>query len=145
MNMVRAGVVSHPMDWEHGGFREIQEPRTRKAVINHEELCRCFNIGTVEELRTIHRSLVEKELADSNLNRNTTWSQSIAVGSPAFVEGIKKTLGAMAAGRKVVTGNGSCELREPQILYNDVLGGKNDDLGVKNAYLWETSSEKSAS
>ena len=29
LNMVRAGVVNHPSKWEHGGYREIQEPRDR--------------------------------------------------------------------------------------------------------------------
>jgi REP-associated tyrosine transposase len=38
LNMVRAGVVSHPRDWAHSGYREIQEPPKRYAVIDQEGL-----------------------------------------------------------------------------------------------------------
>jgi putative transposase len=30
LNMVRAGAVSHPQQWIHGGYRKIQAPRRRK-------------------------------------------------------------------------------------------------------------------
>ena len=33
LNMVRAGVVSHPAEWAHSGYREIQEPL--KALRGH--------------------------------------------------------------------------------------------------------------
>jgi len=36
LNMVRAGVVSHPGEWAHSGYREIQEPPKRYAVIDLE-------------------------------------------------------------------------------------------------------------
>ena len=36
--MVRAGVVSHPVEWAHSGYREIQEPPKRYAVIDLEGL-----------------------------------------------------------------------------------------------------------
>jgi hypothetical protein len=29
LNMVRAGVVKHPRDWEHSGYREIHKPPSR--------------------------------------------------------------------------------------------------------------------
>jgi hypothetical protein len=32
--MVRAGVVDHPVKWEHSGYREIQQPPKRYAVID---------------------------------------------------------------------------------------------------------------
>ena len=34
LNMVRARVVNHPLKWLHGGYREIQEPPNRYAVID---------------------------------------------------------------------------------------------------------------
>ena len=33
MNMVRAGVVQHPGEWAHGGYREIQQPPKRYRII----------------------------------------------------------------------------------------------------------------
>ena len=34
LNMVRAGAVSHPLKWLRSGYREIQEPPKRYAVID---------------------------------------------------------------------------------------------------------------
>ena len=39
MNMVRAGVVSHPSEWHWSGFNEIQKPKMRYAIINYKRLC----------------------------------------------------------------------------------------------------------
>ncbi|WP_155326107.1 transposase [Desulfosarcina ovata] len=33
LNMVRAGVVSHPSEWKWSGFHEIQSPKTRYRLI----------------------------------------------------------------------------------------------------------------
>jgi len=34
LNMVRAGVVSHPAEWEISGYNEIQNPPQRYGVID---------------------------------------------------------------------------------------------------------------
>ena len=44
---------------------------------------------------------VEEILKTKNYVRESKWSQSIAVGSKSFVEGIKEKLGIRAKGRKV--------------------------------------------
>jgi len=38
MNMVRAGVVVHPDQWKQSGYNEIQTPRKRYGLINHNYL-----------------------------------------------------------------------------------------------------------
>ena len=38
VNMVRVGVVSHPSEWAFGGYNEIQSPRRKCVLINHEQL-----------------------------------------------------------------------------------------------------------
>ncbi len=38
LNMVRAGVVSHPEQWDHGGYNEIQNPRRKNSLIDYETL-----------------------------------------------------------------------------------------------------------
>src|SRR4030066_1954060 len=35
LNMVRAGVVTHPFEWPFGGYNEILSPRRRYGLINH--------------------------------------------------------------------------------------------------------------
>ena len=34
MNMVRAGAVSHPSEWTHCGYNEIQNPKKRYGIID---------------------------------------------------------------------------------------------------------------
>jgi putative transposase len=34
LNMVRAGVVSNPKQWNHGGYNEIQHPRRKNILID---------------------------------------------------------------------------------------------------------------
>ena len=38
MNMVRAGVVEHPAQWEFCGYTEIQKPKKRKSIIDFNRL-----------------------------------------------------------------------------------------------------------
>jgi putative transposase len=38
LNMVRAGIVDHPSQWPFCGYNEIQEPRRKNVLINHEKL-----------------------------------------------------------------------------------------------------------
>jgi putative transposase len=34
LNMVRAGAISHPVEWEQSGYREIQKPPKRYVIID---------------------------------------------------------------------------------------------------------------
>lgn len=60
MNMVRAGVAKHPHDWTTGGYHEIQNPRDRYSIINHNSLadlqgfpvCQLFRNSTANGLMT---------------------------------------------------------------------------------------------
>jgi putative transposase len=37
LNMIRAGAVNHPSKWAHSGYREIQKPPKRYAIIDVRE------------------------------------------------------------------------------------------------------------
>ena len=51
-----------------------------------------LNIRDDEQLRWVYKQLMEEALAKCSRNRQPEWTESIAVGSRAFVEGIKKKL-----------------------------------------------------
>jgi len=136
LNMVRAGVVNHPSEWNFGGYNEIQKPRERYALIDYKRLMELLHISTVDELRNSHKKWVEEILKTKNYVRESKWSQSIAVGSKSFVEGIKEKLGIRAKGRKVVESGGLYHLREAQVPYNSDFTPENSDLRAKNTYLW---------
>jgi putative transposase len=44
LNMVRAGVVAHPAQWEVGGFHEIQQPRARYRIVDRQALAEALGI-----------------------------------------------------------------------------------------------------
>ena len=48
LNMVRAGVVSHPSEWPFSGYNEIQNPRQRYSLIDHERLMNLLDIKNKE-------------------------------------------------------------------------------------------------
>lgn len=138
LNMVRAGVVSHPAEWEHGGYNEIQQPRQRKSLIHYDELCSHLGIGNYELLRESHRGWIEEALKESRHSREEKWTQSIAVGSRNFVEKTKEVLGVRAKGRKAQTSSGeACELREPQLFYQYDYASEKQGLSEENDYYWE--------
>jgi putative transposase len=38
LNMVRAGVIAHPLEWNFSGYREMRAPRRKCALIAYERL-----------------------------------------------------------------------------------------------------------
>jgi putative transposase len=104
LNMVRAGVVSHPSEWDFGGYNEIQKPRERYALIDYKRLMELLHFSTIDDLSNSHKKWVEEILKAKNYVRESKWSQSIAVGSKSFIEDIKAKLGISgkgSAGRRV--------------------------------------------
>src|SRR5690606_27539157 len=62
LNMVRAGVVRHPSQWAHGGYREIQAPPTRYRIIDMDSLVALTGAADLHALQLIHRQWVEVDL-----------------------------------------------------------------------------------
>jgi putative transposase len=138
LNMVRAGVVKHPSEWEVGGYNEIQDPPARYGVIDRQGLHEFCGIPERESLAEHHRQWVQDALRDGAGNRESRWTESIAIGSSGYVEEIKGRLGIKAAGRRVEKQNGDvCILREEPAPYGVVFGLENDALRLGNGYFWE--------
>ena len=131
LNMVRAGVVSHPAEWAHSGYNKIQQPRQRKALINYDELCSHLGMKKYELLRVAHREWVEEALKVDSICLEGMWIQGIAVGSRNFIERTKRVLGIRAKRKKLQKSGGACELREPQSSYRHDFEGKNRNYVLK--------------
>lgn len=58
LNMVRAGVVSHPSEWPFGGYGEIQVPRRKSVLIAHQKLASLAGFATYDAFRDTHKELV---------------------------------------------------------------------------------------
>jgi len=139
LNMVRAGIVTHPSEWPFSGYNEIQNPRERYSLIDHESLMKLVGVGTMEALKESYRGWVGESLAVQGSKREPIWTESIAVGSEGFVRQTKAGLGIKAIGREVIGEKGVFELREPEIPYSPNIGDENDDLRHQNTYFWDIS------
>ena len=64
LNMVRAGVVGHPSEWAFSGYREIQEPRMKCALIAYERLRQLSGFDIYNEFRTTHKDWVDESLRE---------------------------------------------------------------------------------
>jgi len=82
---------------------------------------------------------VEESLARQGGKRESRWTESIAVGSKAFVEKTKARLGIKAIGREVMGADGVYDLRERDVSYNAIFAGENSALSPENAYFWNLS------
>jgi putative transposase len=93
LNMVRAGVVRHPGEWEYGGYTEIQQPPRRYGLIDVPKLSTLCGFSAVAEFQAAYRRWVAQSLASDLPQRDGRWSESVAVGRRAFVEQVRRELG----------------------------------------------------
>ena len=135
LNMVRAGVVSHPSEWPFGGYNEIQKPRRKCVLIAYQKLAELSGFNNYDRFRNTHKELVEGMLKDGTNSRQGEWTESIAVGSESFIEETKEKLNVRAKGRKVIGAGTAFQLREPVSRYNAVLDIKKGDIDQENTYL----------
>ena len=137
MNMVRTRVVPHPSEWGWSGYNEIQNQKQRYAIINYRRLTELLGLNSAAELKEMHGNWVEDSLRVDKQLRESKWSQSVAVGSKAFVEKIKNELGMRAVHRKTNKVDESFELREKQVPYSANFSPKNVQLSKENSYFWD--------
>ena len=139
LNMVRAGIVEHPSEWGFCGYNEIQAPRERYTLIDYEGLRNLLGFKSMHDLAEAYRGWIEESIKAGNYTRDEKWTESVAVGSEAFVETTKQRLGFKGKGREVIGGDGSYELKESPALYMGILGQENAVLRPQNEYFWEGS------
>ena len=123
-NMVRAGVVEHPSMWHFSGYTEIQQPRRKNILVDYEKLQGLFGARTYDQLKTSHRGWIDEYLGDGRKGRQGEWTDSIAVGSKAFIEKVKSLLGFKARGRDIVKGDEGYHLQEEAAPYMALLRPK---------------------
>jgi len=67
--MVRAGIVSHPEQWSHGGYNEIQHPRRKNILIDYEALSHLSGFDNFKSFQSAHRRWVQSALSDDEVQR----------------------------------------------------------------------------
>ena len=139
LNMVRAGVVDHPCQWKWSGYHEIQKPKTRYRLIDHDKLRRFLDADTNETLAQTHRRWVESQLK-TRQERQEHFGKSIAVGSEEFIRSVQKALGIRAVGRRVFeTPVAGYQLKESIAAYGSInlYRTEEEKSAITNAIPWK--------
>ena len=69
LNMVRAGVVDHPREWEVGGYHEIQRSPTRFRIVERAALAEVLAVD-LEDLAAVRGEWIEHALRERQLQRD---------------------------------------------------------------------------
>lgn len=117
LNMVRAGVVSHPREWPAGGYNEIQTPPQRYAIIDRAALRHLLGFTSDQQLATAHAHWIDEALRANANPRDPSWSQGLAVGRQSFVANVQAALGVAARYRSIHVIGDTHVLREPEVPY----------------------------
>lgn len=137
LNMVRAGIVTHPAEWLHSGYREIQKSPERYTIIDLACLSGLCGYRDIAEFQDSHRAWVDAAVREHASARDDRWSEAIAIGSAAFVDRIKAQLKLRALHREPSGNGGTYTLREPAGSYSADFDHGNGTLRPNNTYFWE--------
>jgi len=94
-----------------------------------------------DEIQESCRCKVDDVIGFQDCDRESKWTESIAVGFKGFVEATKERLGIRAKGRKVFSNNGAYELQEPAAPYKGDFDLENGALRLENTYFWNDALE----
>ena len=88
--MVRAGLGSHPSQWESCGYHELTGACRQRRTLNTERLLWCLDMpGRGEQFRDWYARTVDDEMARSDyLARELGWGESVAVDSRDWIDGL---------------------------------------------------------
>jgi putative transposase len=88
LNMVRAGMVSHPDQWPWCGYRELIGKRKRYRLMDIDRLLLFLGLSDQNSLAEIHRRRIQESIDINQLDREIIWTESIAVGGKDFLQEI---------------------------------------------------------
>ena len=93
-------------------------------------------MGNQDRFQQEHRCWVESELQADVKKRKSLWSESIAIGSEAFVERVHQQLGLRAKGRSIVSEREGIVLKKVSAPYNTLFEGTKSTLKPDNGYFY---------
>ena len=118
------------------GYNEIQKPPIRYGVINHQELRRLCGIPDPDRFKEEYKQWIAAALTGASIGRESSWTESVAVGNRKFIEEVKAHLGIKAIGRKIrEQGRTLLTLRERSAAYKADFGTEKGGLSLQNSYF----------
>jgi putative transposase len=88
LNMVRAGVVDHPRHWSWCGYQELAGLRLRYCITKLQELLQAAGMSDPSAFLAWYNVGLDHALKSAGGRREPCWTESMAVGSEAFVRRI---------------------------------------------------------
>lgn len=137
LNMVRAGVVRHPAEWEFSGYHEIVGSKKRNTILDRRAMLKLLELNSLDVLESQYQEKTEEALALDRQVREKRWTKSLAVGGRNFVTGFQDKLRTRGTRRKVEAEGDGFIVREGLSRYVAVLGVKSGPIASKNALLWD--------
>ncbi|GBE07810.1 transposase IS200 like protein [bacterium BMS3Abin11] len=128
MNMVRAGVVTHPGEWKHSGYHEIQSPPKRYRIIDRVALALLLGLKDELRLQVHHQKWINETLSKNDGQRQKIWSKSVAVGSQTFVKNVIEQMSIKTKGRSVHQSADLYQIKERTCAYTAHFGTKKNLL-----------------
>lgn len=143
MNMVRAAVVSHPRDWPFCGYRELMlelaapdpDARRRGLLVDSRKLAELTGAPDVKALVAQRSERIDIAIRKGQTERDPVWTESVAVGSEAYLLDFQSELGRRIGASEIVQAGirgDSMALRRTRGNPILVFGGEKQDLGLKS-------------
>ena len=96
LNMVRAGVVKTPFEWEYSAFDDFYGQKHRYKIINIRKLLECLEFDDINIFRDWHKRNIDEILIKEkkeNLERRKIWTTAAAIGDKSWLEENAETTG----------------------------------------------------
>ncbi len=85
LNMVRAGVVRHPMEWDASGCNEFYRPKQRYRIINTNRLLEVLAMPDIGSFRKWHTSTLDDIITREDPARLELWTKAYAIGEEEWL------------------------------------------------------------
>jgi len=131
LNMVRAGIVSHPREWEWCGYQELAGLRERWCILDIDCLLKLVDVGDFATFVQVHNARIDAAIIQRALGREPQWTESLAVGTEDYVRRVAGSLPRRKRLRYESTPFGAWCVRENDAMYGKVHIQPTDPLSVR--------------
>ncbi|MBE7503928.1 MAG: transposase [Verrucomicrobiales bacterium] len=114
LNMVRAGVVAHPVEWRWCSYQEWLGQRQRYRLLDLEPALEHLGSPDLAAFRQHYEQRVQERIGRDAMAREPWWTESVAVGDETFVRQVELAVRwRQGFDRYAVSSDTNCLREEP--------------------------------